>query len=128
MSIGSGIGQLHAWIAAAAALVAGALVVLGLVQVSGIVTGPATRRWIDRGLLVLLVVVACGALVGPLVLLTVGPPADWLHLLYAALAIAVAPLLRLEAGRRRSPRVGAWVALGGLVTLGALLRLWGTGG
>jgi hypothetical protein len=47
---------------------------------------------------------------------------------YAAAALAAAPVARAVAAARASSRTGAWVAVGGLVTLAALLRLWGTGG
>jgi hypothetical protein len=55
-------------------------------------------------------------------------PADPLHFVYAMVALVALPVVRLEAMRRRSTRVGWWVCAGGLITLGALLRLWATGG
>ena len=128
MTFENGLAQLHLALAVAAAIVAAALVVLGLVDAAGLVTGPRSRRWLDRAILALLLVTAAAAIVGPLVLLVVGPPREWLHLVYAAAAFAAAPVARAIAAARGSSRTGAWVAVGGLVTLAALLRLWGTGG
>jgi hypothetical protein len=128
MTAGSTVGQLHLWVAIAAAVVAAGVVVLGVVDALGIVTAARGRRWLDRALLALLALLAAAALLGPLVLLLVGPPGEWLHLVYAAAALAAAPVARAIAGSRGSPRIGGWIAGGGLVTLAALLRLWGTGG
>jgi hypothetical protein len=90
------------------------------------------RRWLvlaDRLILALLALVAVAAALGPVLALGRGAgPADPLHLVYAGVALLAMPALRLEAMRRRSARVGWWVCAGGLVTLGALLRLWATGG
>jgi hypothetical protein len=122
------IAQAHAWIAVGAAVAAVALGVAGLVGARS--SGPTgrVRRWIDRIVLGLLGLVVAAALVGAIVLLVVGPPSDWLHLLYAAIALLAAPAARLIAGWRHSARVGLWMTAGSLVTLGALLRLWVTGG
>ena len=122
------LAQLHAWLAAGAAVAAAALVIGGVIDTLGVVRPGVAKRWLDRLLLALLGLVTLAAILGPLVLLLVGPPDDWLHLLYAAVVLAAAPIARLIADRRGSARVGAWVATGGLVTLGALLRLWMTGG
>ena len=127
MTADSTLAQLHGWLAVVVAVLAGVLAVLGLLHAFGVARSPAAKRWLDRVILVLIVAVAAAALVGLLVLLFTGPPRDWLHVVYAAVALAAAPLARLEAGRRRSNRLGAWVAVGGLLTLAALLRLWGTG-
>jgi hypothetical protein len=128
MTFENGLAQLHLALAVAAAIVAAAVVVLGIVDAAGLVTTPRSRRWLDRAILALLLVTAAAAIVGPLVLLVVGPPREWLHLVYAAAALAAAPVARAIAAARGSSRTGAWVAVGGLVTLAALLRLWGTGG
>ena len=93
-----------------------------------LVTAPRSRRWLDRAIIALLLVTGAAAIVGPLLLIAVGPPREWLHLVYAAAALAAAPAARAIAAARGSSRTGAWVAVGGLVTLAALLRLWGTGG
>jgi hypothetical protein len=128
MTYGDGLAQLHLALAVATAVVAAGVVVLGVVESAGLVTAARSKRLLDRGILALLVVTAATAVVGPLVLLVAGPPREWLHLVYAAAALAAAPVARAIAGARRSSRTGAWVAVGGLVTLAALLRLWGTGG
>lgn len=119
------LATLHAWAAVAAAMIAAGLVVLGALDGLGVV---AARRGLDRLVLALLVATLLAALLGPGIVIGRAPPADPIHFLYAAVAILAAPLARLEAVRRRSARLGGWLAAGGLVTLGALLRLWGTGG
>ena len=128
MTFGNGLAQLHLALAVAAAVVAAAIVVLGVVDAAGLVTAPRSRRWLDRAIIALLLVTGAAAIVGPLLLIAVGPPREWLHLVYAAAALAAAPVARAVAAARGSSRTGAWVAVGGLVTLAALLRLWGTGG
>jgi hypothetical protein len=128
MTFADGLAQLHLALAAGAAVVAAGVVVLGVVDAAGVVTADRSKRLLDRGILALLVVTAAAAIVGPLVLLVAGPPREWLHLVYAAAALAAAPVARAIAAARGSSRTGAWVAVGGLVTLAALLRLWGTGG
>jgi hypothetical protein len=90
------------------------------------------RQWlvlVDRLILGGLLLVAAALALGPVLVLARGVgPADALHLVYAVVALLAMPLARLEAMRRRSARLGWWVCAGGLVTLGALLRLWATGG
>ena len=114
----------------AAVLAAGAAV-LGALAGLGVLVGRAVRLWIDRLVLAVLAVVAANLLLGAVVALLASGgrgPADALHLVYAMVALLTLPVLRLETMRRRSARVGWWVCAGGLVTLGALLRLWATGG
>ena len=123
------LAQVHAWLAVGAAVAAALATLTGLAMGAGIVHG---RRWLvaaDRLILVLLVLVAAALTLGPVLVLGRGAgPSDPLHLVYAGVALLALPVLRLEAMRRRSARAGWWVFAGGLVTLGALLRLWATGG
>jgi hypothetical protein len=122
---------LHAWLAAAVALLTVGATLLGALAGSGVARGRAVRRWLDRLVLAVLAVVAANLLLGAAVALLASGgkgPADLLHLVYAMVALLTLPVLRLEAMRRRSARIGWWVCAGGLVTLGALLRLWATGG
>ena len=122
---------LHAWLAAASAVLTAGATVLGALSGSGVARGRAVRLWLDRLVLAVLAVVAADLLLGAgVALLASGAkgPADLLHLVYAIVALLALPVLRLEATRRRSARIGWWVCAGGLVTLGALLRLWATGG
>ena len=128
MTYRDGLAPLHLALAVAATAVAVAVVALGFVDAAGLVSAPRSRRWLDLAILALLLVTGAAAIVGPLVLLVVGPPKEWLHLVYAAAALAAAPVARAIAAGRGTSRTGAWVAVGGLVTLAALLRLWGTGG
>ena len=123
-AIGTLFAQLHAWVAIAAAVVTGLLVVLGALDGLGVVAG---KRWLDRLLIALLAILVVAAILGPGIVVGVRPPSDPLHYLYAVVAIGAVPAARYAAGRRAAPRVGWWVAVGGLVTLAALLRLWGTG-
>jgi hypothetical protein len=127
-----GLDVLHAWLASGAAILATGAVVLGALVALGAAGRRAGRRWLDRLVLALLVVVAADVVLGGLVgILALGGrvgPADPLHFVYAMVALLAVPVVRLEAMRRRSARLGWWVCAGGLVTLGALLRLWATGG
>jgi hypothetical protein len=127
MSDGSALVQLHGWLANATAVVAVAIVAAGASAGLGILTGSRARRWMDRALLVLIAVVAAASVVGVIVLVAVGPPREWLHVVYAAVALWAVPVARAVGRARASTRIGWWVAAGGLVTLAALLRLWGTG-
>jgi hypothetical protein len=123
--IGSALATLHGWVGIVSALLAAALVVLGALDGLGRVRA---RRGLDRLVLALLAATGAGAVLGIGVLVAVRPPSDVLHLVYGAAAVLAVPAARSIAGMRRSPRLGWWLAAGGLVTLGALLRLWATGG
>ncbi len=117
--------QLHAWIATGAAVLAGTVLILAVLDATGVV---ATVRWRD-GLSVALFVALLGAvLLGPGIVIGVRPPSDPMHYLYAVAAIGAVPAGRFHAVRRGSTRVSWWVAGGALVTLFALFRLWSTGG
>jgi hypothetical protein len=119
------LAAVHGWIGVLAALLAAAMVVLGVLDGLGRVHA---RRGLDRLVLALLAATGVGAIVGIGVLVGVQPPSDGLHLVYGIVAVIAVPVARLIAGMRRSARLGWWLAAGGLVTLGALLRLWATGG
>ena len=84
-------------------------------------------RWLDRLIGLLMVLVAVAGFLGPILFLVVAPPAEMVHILWAGVALFAAPVARLESMRRRSTRVGWWVAAGGLVSLGSILLLWATG-
>jgi len=124
-AIGSLFAQLHAWAALAAAVTAGLLVVIGALDSLGVVAG---KRWLDRILITMLACLGVAVLLGPGIVIGVGPPSDPMHYLYAFVAVAAAPWARYTAGRRGATRIGGWVAVGGLITLATLFRLWGTGG
>ena len=123
------LAQVHAWLAAGAAIAAVLATVAGVALGAGAAGG---RRWLvaaDRLILALVVLVAAAIALGVGLALGRGAgPSDPLHLVYAGVALFALPALRLEAMRRRSARLGWWICAGGLVTLGALLRLWATGG
>jgi hypothetical protein len=123
--IGSALAVLHAWVATLAAIIAGALVVLGVLDALRMVDA---RRWLDRLVLALLVALLGATVLGPGIVIGVRPPTDPLHFLYAGIALGTVPVLRFVAHERRSDRLGGWLAVGGIITLGALLRLWATGG
>ena len=118
------LARLHAWIATAAALVAGAIVIGGLLDGAGLVRA---RAWLDRLWVVLFGSLILVVLLGPGIIAGLGGPADPLHFAYAAAAIAAVPLLRLLAARRDATRAGWWVAAGGIVTLAMLYLLWQSG-
>jgi hypothetical protein len=122
--IGTTLAMLHGWAGILAALLAASMVVVGALHGLGRVHG---RRALDRLVLALLAATGVAAVLGIGVLIAVRPPSDALHLVYGAAAVLAVPAARTIAGMRRSPRLGWWLAAGGLVTLGALLRLWATG-
>lgn len=129
---------LHAGSAIVAVAGAGALVVASLAVALG---RPVPRRLIDRLLLVLVLGVVIAIVSGPVVLAGGRAVRDPLHALYGTVALLAGPVARAAAMRdasgtgggspypRLAPvRLGRWMVAGGLVTLGALLRLWMTGG
>jgi hypothetical protein len=115
----------HGWLAVLAVAAAGAIVVASVLAVLGV---RVTRTLLDRLLIGLLLTAGSAAILGPVIWTAGRPPADPLHALYGALAVLALPLARAAGGRRPAPVVARWLLLGGLVTLGALLRLWMTGG
>jgi hypothetical protein len=123
-AIGSMLAVLHAWVATAGALVAVLLVVVGVLDGAGLVKA---RGWLDRLAAILFVTMVAAVLLGPGIVAGVGMPSSPLHFLLAAIAVLTVPALRFAAIRRRSTRIGWWMASGAAVTLIALLSLWSTG-
>jgi hypothetical protein len=123
-AIGSMLAVLHAWVAVAGAVVAVVLVVVGVLEGAGL---GRVRGWLDRLAAILFVTMVAAVLLGPGIVAGVGMPSSPLHFLLAAIAVLTVPALRLAAIRRRSTRVGWWMAAGGALTLIALLSLWSTG-
>lgn len=115
---------LHAWVAVAGAVIAGVLIVVGVLDGGRI--GRA-RRWLDRLAAILFVTMVTAVLLGPGIVAGVGMPSSPLHFLLAAIAVLTVPALRFVAIRRRSTHVGWWMAAGAALTLLALLSLWSTG-
>lgn len=94
-----------------------------LLAVTGRPAGPAFDRF-QAALVSLLVV---GAASGGILLATGTQPGDGLHLVYAAIALAVVPLAR-SFGDRSGGRAATVLILGAFVVLGGLLyRLFTTG-
>ena len=118
------LARLHAWVATAAAVVAGLIAIVGLLDGAGLVRA---RARLDRLGVVLFGSLLLVVLLGPGLVVGLGGPADPLHFVYAAVAIAAVPLLRLLAERRGAERAGWWVAAGGIITLLALYLLWQSG-
>lgn len=118
------LARLHAWIAVASAVLAALMVVVGALDGAGVVRA---RAWLDRLAVALFAALVLVVLLGPGIVVGLGGPADPLHFLYAAVALAAVPLARLVATRRGSVRAGWWMAAGGLVTLGMLALLWQSG-
>jgi hypothetical protein len=117
--------MVHAWLAVIAVVATGAIVVASLLALLG---ARVTRTLLDRLLIGLLLSAGPAAILGPVIWIAGRPPADPLHAVYGALAVLALPLTRAAVGRRPARIVARWLLLGGLVTLGALLRLWMTGG
>ncbi len=123
-AIGSILALLHAWVSTAAAVVAGAVLVLAVVDAAGVAR---TRTWTDRLALALFACLVGAAILGPGIVVGVGPPSSPLHFVFAAVALGAVPLARTLATRRRATRAGWWVAGGALLTLVALYLLWTSG-
>ncbi|HEY3522882.1 MAG TPA: hypothetical protein VGK63_04200 [Candidatus Limnocylindrales bacterium] len=87
----------------------------------------STRLWLDRAILVALILAAIDALVGIVLIASGHGPSDLLHVVYGAAALLVLPIARW-AGRGADPRRRAlWVAAGSVVLAAVLLRLAQTG-
>ena len=123
-TIGSMLAVLHSWVAIAGAVVAVALVIVGVIDGAG--AGRA-RMWLDRLAAALFVTMVAAVLLGPGIVAGVGMPSSPLHFLLAAFAVLAVPTLRFVALRRGSAHLGWWMAAGGVVTLLALLGLWSSG-
>ncbi len=123
-ALGTIMALLHAWVATGAAVLAGAVLVLAVVDATGLTT---TRHWQDRLSVALFLALLGAVLLGPGIVIGVRPPSDPMHYLYALAAVGAVPAGRFLAVRRGAARVSLWVAGAALVTLVALLRLWNTG-
>lgn len=104
------------------------MTVVGIVWSLVLVRGAPGRQWgFERfqAAVVSLVIVAAAS--GLLLLIAGGTPADALHLLYAAIAVAVIPLARSFLGRA-SQRRAAILMLAAFIAIGAVMyRLFTTG-
>jgi hypothetical protein len=108
-----------------ALLVAASAAVVLAVAVVGRVTGRDVRFALDRAILAGLVLTAAGIVLGLVILITGGRPTDPLHLLYAAVALAVVPIARFW-DRLAGHRLVA-VGVGALILAGLVVRLFQTG-
>jgi hypothetical protein len=109
----------------AALLVAVSGVAVMAVVVVGRVLGRDVRFALDRAILAALALVMIGIVLGLVILVTGGRPADPLHLLYAAVSLVVLPIARFwdRLARRRPLAIG----IGGLIVVGLVFRLFQTG-
>jgi len=110
---------------ATALLVAVSALVVVAVAVIGRVRGRDVRFALDRAILTGLAFVAIGIVLGLVILVTGGRPADPLHLLYAIVALAILPIARFW-DRLAGHRLLA-VGIGGLILVGLVVRLFQTG-
>jgi hypothetical protein len=109
-----------AWAAVAAGL---ALLVVALATAAG---RTASYRQLDAAILAQLGTTGAAALVGLILPLAAYTLRDPLHLVYAAIALAAAPIGRYL-GRGDTRRIGRYAVVAGLVVLGSTLRLFMTG-
>jgi hypothetical protein len=120
----SDVDQLHRTIAYAA--VAGTLLALGW-TVAVLVTGRGGGQRLESLQSAVVGIVALGAVVGLVLLLTGHAPNDPIHLLYGFLVVAAIPFAR-SFGPRVSPHGRVVLGLVGLIAVGLfLLRLFMTG-
>jgi hypothetical protein len=87
----------------------------------------ASRRWIDRAILVQVVSAALGCAVGIVVALTDHGPSETLHFVYGAVVLGGLPAVRYAVHRNTGRRFAGWIAVAALVVMGALLRSFMTG-
>jgi len=109
-----------AWAALAAGV---ALLVVAVATATG---RTASYRLLDAAILAQLATTAVAAIVGLVLPLAAYTVRDPLHLVYAVVALAAAPLGRY-AGRGDARRIGRYAVVAGLVVLGSTLRLFMTG-
>jgi hypothetical protein len=116
--------SLHGWLGLAVGLPTAALLLLGL---AGWASGRWDRHAGDRIILLALLATVLAVASGLATALVAGAPADPLHLVYGAAALAVLPIARYL-GRVGDPRRRAgWLGLGSLVLSALLVRLVQTG-
>lgn len=116
------IAAIHAAIALLVAISALAVLIVAAV---GRIGGRDVRFALDRAILAGLGLVSAGVVVGLVILVTGGRPADPLHLLYAVVALVILPIARFW-DRLASHRLLA-VGIGGLILVGLVVRLFQTG-
>jgi hypothetical protein len=112
-------------VALAWAAVAAGVVLLG----AAILTAAgrtASYRALDAAILAQLGTTGAAAIVGLVLPLSGSAVRDPLHLLYAVVALAAAPIGRY-AGHGDTRRIGRYAVIAGLVVLGSTLRLFMTG-
>jgi hypothetical protein len=85
------------------------------------------RLWLDRAILVALVLAGLDAFVGIALIASGHGPSDLLHVVYGAAALVVLPVVRWAGRGRDLSRRALWVVAGSVVLAGVLLRLAQTG-
>ena len=116
------ITDVHRLVAILVAIVA---VATGVAVVVGAWLGRPGRLAVDRLILAALAVIVANEVVGLGLLVTGARPADPLHFLYAVVALAALPIVRFWGALERW-RTAA-LAIGALVLLGLVVRLFQTG-
>lgn len=87
----------------------------------------AARLWLDRMVLVALILAGINALAGIALIASGHAPSDLLHVVYGAAALIVLPVARWAGRGADLRRRALWVAAGSVVLAGVLLRLGQTG-
>jgi hypothetical protein len=85
------------------------------------------RLWLDRAILVALVVAGLDAVVGIALIASGHAPSDLLHVVYGAATLVVLPVVRWAGRGRDLRRRALWMVAGSVVLAGVLLRLTQTG-
>jgi hypothetical protein len=121
----AGAHLLFAW------LTVGATVVIIVATIPGAIDrlamDTASRRWIDRAILVQLAAAGAATIAGIAITVTASGPRDPLHFLYAAVVLTAVPVTRYVAHGRTGKLFARWMAVAALVVMGALLRSFMTG-
>jgi hypothetical protein len=116
--------ELHAALAWVAVVGAVAVVAAALPTAAG---RTESYRLLDLAILVQIGSTAAAALVGLLLLVGGRGPSEALHFVYAAVALAIVPVVRYTARERTAVRMARLVALAGLVAAVSIVRLFMTG-
>lgn len=117
----AGLHAAFAWVAAASVVV---LLATAALTATGRLR---SYRALDRAVLVQLGCSAVAALAGLATAVSLAPPRDALHVLYAAVGTLLPVGVRVAAQGRDPSTIGRWVTVAALVAVGATLRSFMTG-
>ncbi|HEY0443418.1 MAG TPA: hypothetical protein VGC90_04265 [Candidatus Limnocylindrales bacterium] len=116
--------QLHLALAWVAVVAAASTVVAGAILAAG---RSRSYALLDKVILVQAVAAAAAGIVGLALVATGGAVRDLLHVVYAAVAVGTIIGTRYAVHSHDPRRAGRWIAVAGVIVLGAMIRLFMTG-